>query len=39
MGGGSKPAPAPVVQKTENPYDDSWIHDKFATGQQRYNEL
>ena len=39
MGGGSRPAPAPVVQKTENPYDDSWIHDKFASGQQRYNEL
>lgn len=39
MGGGSKPAPAPVVQQRENPYDDSWIHDKFATGQQRYNEL
>tara|TARA_R100000988_G_C3968290_1_gene150084 strand:- start:382 stop:939 length:558 start_codon:yes stop_codon:yes gene_type:complete len=39
MGGGSKPAPAPVVQQRENPYDDSWIHDKFATGQERYNEL
>ena len=39
MGGGSKPAPAPVIQETQNPYDDAWIHDKFATGQGRYDEL
>jgi len=39
MGGGSKPAPAPQVIEKANPYDDSWIHDKFNTGQQRYNEL
>ena len=39
MGGGSKPAPAPQVIEKSNPYDDSWIHDKFNTGQQRYNEL
>ena len=39
MGGGSKPAPAPVIQETQNPYDDAWIHDKFATGQSRYDEL
>ena len=39
MGGGRSPAPAPVIQETQNPYDDSWIHDKFATGQSRYDEL
>ena len=39
MGGGSKPAPAPVIQETQNPYDDAWIHDRFATGNQRYDEL
>ena len=33
MGGGSKPAPPPVIQQRHNPYDDAWIHDKFATGQ------
>ena len=39
MGGGSRPAPAPQIVERSNPYDDSWIHDKFATGQARYNEL
>ena len=39
MGGGSKPAPAPQIVERSNPYDDSWIHDKFATGQARYDEL
>ena len=38
MGGGSKPAPAPIV-KEPDPYDDAWIHDRFATGQKRYDEL
>ena len=39
MGGGRAPAPAPVIQERQNPYDDSWIHDKFATGQGRYDEV
>jgi len=39
MGGGSRPAPAPQIVERSNPYDDSWIHDKFATGQARYDEL
>ena len=39
MGGGSKPAPPPVIQQRHNPYDDAWIHDKFATGQGRYDEI
>ena len=39
MGGGSRPAPAPQIVERSNPYDDAWIHDKFATGQARYDEL
>jgi len=39
MGGGSRPAPAPQIIHKSNPYDDSWIHDKFATGQQQADEL
>tara|TARA_R100000278_G_C5393194_1_gene136870 strand:+ start:51 stop:608 length:558 start_codon:yes stop_codon:yes gene_type:complete len=39
MGGGSKPAPPPVIQQRQNPYDDAWIHDKFASGQSKYDEL
>ena len=39
MGGGRSPAPAPVINNRENPYDDSWIHGRFAEGQQKYNEL
>ena len=39
MGGGSKPAPAPQIIQRVNPYDDSWIHNKFATGQQQATEL
>ena len=39
MGGGSRPAPAPQIVERSTPYDDAWIHDKFATGQARYDEL
>ena len=31
---------SPIQQLTkENPYDDQWIKDQFATGQTRYDEL
>ncbi len=39
MGGGSRPAPAPQIVERSNPYDDSWIHDRFATGQRQATEL
>ena len=39
MGGGSKPAPPPVIQQRQNPYNDSWIHDRFAQGQSSYDEI
>ena len=39
MGGGSKPAPAPIIQNRTNPYQDAWIYDRFAEGQSRYDEV
>ena len=39
MGGGSKPAPAPQIIQRSNPYNDSWIYDRFAQGQTRYDEI
>jgi len=39
MGGGSRVAPAPQIIKQSNPYNDAWIHDRFAQGQSNYNEL
>ena len=39
MGGGSKPAPAPQIVQRDNPYNDSWIYDRFAQGQTRYDEI
>ena len=38
-GGGGRPAPAPQVNNVENPYDDQWIHEKFATGQDYFDEF
>ena len=39
MGGGSKTAPAPIIQQRTNPYNDAWIYDRFAQGQSRYDEV
>ena len=39
MGGGSKPAPAPIIQNRTNPYQDAWIYDRFAEGESRYDEV
>ncbi len=39
MGGGGRSAPAPQVITRSNPYDDSWIHDRFAQGQQSFDEF
>jgi len=36
--GRGKSAPIQAITK-ENPYDDQWIKDQFATGQTRYDEL
>ena len=39
MGGGkAAPAPPQIIQRT-NPYQDSWIYDRFAEGQSRYEEV
>ena len=37
--GGGKPAPAPQIIERQNPYQDSWIHDRLAQGESRYDEI
>ena len=37
--GGGKPAPAPQIIERQNPYQDSWIYDRFAQGESKYDEV
>ena len=39
MGGGGRAPSAPQVIEKANPYDDSWIHDRFAQGQTSFDEF
>jgi len=39
MGGGGRAPSSPTVIEKANPYNDAWIHDRFAQGQTSFDEF